>query len=58
MSELRDKYGRLLAVLKPEDGPFTFTETVYKTYGTFEKTYVLKYNIIGEKVTGIQLNTK
>lgn len=58
MSELRDKYGKVIAVLKPEDGPFTFSQMVYKSYGTFERTYVLKYNIVGEKVTGIQLNTK
>lgn len=58
MSELRDKYGKVIAIINPKDGPFTFSQTVYKTYGTFEKTYVLKYNIVGEKVTGIQLNTK
>lgn len=58
MSELKDKRGRVVAQLNPDDAPYTFTQVVYKTWGAVEKEYVLNFDLVTNLKTGEKDRTK
>lgn len=67
MSELKNRRGNVIAVLDPQEAPYTFTQRVYRYIGADgkEREYVLSFNqlttINGEetgKIKGVQLSAK
>ena len=67
MIELRNKDGRVVTELIPEEAPYSFTQRVYKTWGMEDREYYITFCFrknpkTGEpdpdKISGIQMNAR